>query len=82
MGKSKTRMGLGQPVRYRVRIRGELDLEWSDWLSAERIFSDNGYTIIIGLFTDQTALHSLLGKLRDLGVPLVSVCQMNTEDPD
>ena len=82
MGKSKTRMRLGQPDRYRVRICGELDLEWSDWLCAERIFSDNGFTTIIGIFTDQAALHSLLAKLRDLGVHLVSVSQINTENPD
>ena len=72
--------GTGQRKIYRIRVQGELDLEWSDWLDAESISIDNGVTAIVGIFTDQPALHSLLSKLRDLGVPLLSVCQVPTEE--
>ena len=79
---SKASLGLGQPERYRIKIRGELDLAWSDWLEADRIIIEQGFTIIIGVFTDQVSLHSMLDKLRDLGVVLVSVCQMSTSSTD
>ena len=71
---------LGKPITYRIRVRGELDLEWSDWLKADSLIVASGFTIIIGVFKDQPALHSMLGKLRDLGVPLISICPVYTEE--
>ena len=70
---------LGKSMTYRISVRGELDLEWSDWLKAESFTVDSGVTTIIGVFKDQPALHSLLGRLRDLGIPLISVCQLHTD---
>ena len=65
---------LGQPVTYRIKVLGELDITWSDWLSAESLSVGQGVTVIAGTFEDQVALHSLLEKIRNLGVPLLSVC--------
>jgi len=63
-----------QPTRYQIRIRGQLDTQWTDWFEGLIItLEDNGDTLITGLVIDQTALHGLLKKVRDLGMPLISV---------
>ena len=55
-------------------IKGHLDSEWSDWFDGLTItMVDNGETILTGPIVDQTALHGVLIKIRDLGLPLLSL---------
>ena len=67
------RLGLDQPAIYQVRVQGELDEDWSDWLNDLEIHVDEGVTTLMGRVADQPALHGLLVKRRDLGLPLLSV---------
>lgn len=63
-----------QPVVYQIRIKGHLDSQWTDWFEGLTItLEDNGDTLLTGPVMDQAALHGLLKKVRDLGLPLVSV---------
>ena len=62
-----------QPTVYQIRIKGQLDSQWTNWFEDLTItHEDNGDTLLTGL-VDQAALHGLLKKVRDLGMPLVSV---------
>lgn len=68
--------------RYELRVKGHLDARWADWfdgLTLTRV--SDGSTAIRGAVTDQAALHGLLQKLRDLGLALVSVTELEL-DPD
>ncbi len=68
---------------YEIRIQGRLDDRWSAWLDDLDLFhSDDGTTVLRGLVGDQAALHGLLHKVRDLGLPLLSVSQIDPENPD
>ncbi len=59
---------------YLVRLKGHLGAEWADWFDGLTItLADNGETLITGPTLDQAALYGLLKKVRDLGIPLVSV---------
>lgn len=67
-------------VQYEIRVTGHLDPRWTAWfdgLSLTR--AADGTTVIRGPIVDQSALHGVLQKLRDLGVPLVSVTQLRSE---
>jgi hypothetical protein len=60
--------------RYEVRILGHLDDRWSDWFDGARISREtDGTTVIRADAADQAALHGLLQKVRDVGLPLISV---------
>jgi hypothetical protein len=62
-----------QPVVYQIRIKGHLGPEWTDWFGDLKVtLEDNGDTLLTGPVVDQAALHGLLKKVRDLGMPLVS----------
>lgn len=64
----------GQPAVYHIRIKGHLDRGWADWFGGLAItLEENGETSLTGTVVDQAALHGLLRKVRDLGLPLVSV---------
>ena len=65
--------------RYEIRIKGHLDDRWTDWFEALTIIrEDNGETVLAGPVADQAALHGLLRKVRDLGMPLISVSRVET----
>jgi hypothetical protein len=61
-------------MHYEIRIDGVLDERWSSWFDGLQITSDpGGVTVMEGSITDDAALHGLLTKIRDLGLPLISV---------
>ena len=59
---------------YEIRLRGHLDRSWSEWLLGMTItHQEDGDTVLTGPIADQAALHALLNRMRDIGIPLVSV---------
>ena len=59
---------------YHIRIRGHLSDHWGRWFAGFTVtLDDHGDTLLSGPVVDQAALHSLLKKVRDLGIPLISV---------
>lgn len=66
--------GARWPARYRLRIMGQLDGHWSEWLSGMQLrHGDAGDTVLEGELADQAALYGLLSRLRDLGLTLITV---------
>ena len=66
------------PMIYQIKIKGHLRRDWTDWFGGMSIsLEDNGNTLLTGPVIDQAALHGLLRKVRDLGLPLVSVLQVD-----
>jgi len=63
-----------EPLVYQIRIRGHLDSQWTDWFEGLTItLTEDGDTLLTGPVVDQAALHGVLRKVRDLGMPLISV---------
>jgi hypothetical protein len=63
-----------QPTIYQIRLKGHLGSQWTDWFGGLIVtLEDNGETLLTGPVVDQAALHGLIKKVRDLGMPLVSV---------
>ena len=63
-----------QPARYEIRLKGHLEARWADRFgNLTIVLAENGETLLIGPVLDQAALHGLLKKVRDLGLPLISV---------
>ena len=68
---------------YEIRIQGRLDNRWSAWLDGLDLFqTGDGTTVLRGPIPDQAALHGLLHKVRDIGLPLLSVARTDPLDPD
>ena len=64
-----------------IRVKGRIDEHWSDWFDDLTItHTDQDETILSGTVVDQAALYGLLAKLRDLGLPLLSVKQVEDEE--
>jgi len=60
--------------RYRIELQSALDSSWADWLGdLELSVTENGDTVLIGEIVDQSALHGLLARIRDLSIPIVSI---------
>ncbi len=68
-----------EPSQYQISVEGRLDPKWSDWFDGFEITYTNGNTILTGMVPDQAALHGLLAKIRDLGLPILLVRQMEFE---
>ena len=69
---------LDQPMVYQIRIKGHLGPQWTDWFGDVTItLEDNGETLLTCSVVDQAALHGLLRKVRDLGMPLISAIRVN-----
>ena len=65
---------------YQIRIQGHLGAQWTEWFEGLTIaLEDNGETLLTGPVLDQAALHGLLRKVRDLGLPLLSVIRLQAE---
>ena len=63
-----------QPIIYQIRLKGHLGQEWAAWFEGMAItLPGNGETLLEGAVVDQAALHGLLRKVRDLGLPLLAV---------
>ena len=68
---------LDQPMVYQIRIKGHLGPQWADWFGGLAItLEDDGDTLLTGPVVDQAALHGLLRKVRDLGMPLISAVRI------
>jgi hypothetical protein len=63
---------------YQIRIAGHLDGQWTDWFGGLTITLEGGDTLLTGWVVDQAALHGLLRKVRDLGLPLIAVHRVTT----
>ena len=73
----------GQPLDYQIRIKGQLGRQWTHWFGGLTLtLEDNGETLLTGPVVDQAALHGLLRKVRDLGLPLVAVIHIESEPTD
>ena len=72
-----------QPPVYQIRIRGHLGPRWADWFEGLTITLEaNGDTLLTGPVVDQAALHGLLRRVRDLGLPLLSVIRLEPGHAD
>jgi hypothetical protein len=72
-----------QPMLYQIRIKGHLGREWTDWFEGLAItLEEDGDTLLTGPVVDQAALHGLLKKVRDLGMPLLSVSAVKPGQAD
>ena len=67
-------MQINQGGRYEIRLQGHLEPRWADWFDGLSLRQESdGTTVLSGSVVDQAALHGLLGKVRDLGLPLIAV---------
>jgi len=70
----------GRPKIFQIRIKGHLGQQWAGWFDGLTIvLEEDGNTLISGPVIDQSALHGILKKIRDLGMPLLSI---NSVDPN
>lgn len=73
----------GITMIYQIRLQGHLGQQWAEWFAGLTItLTENGDTLLTGPVVDQAALHGLLRKVRDLGIPLVSVIQVDPGPTD
>ena len=72
-----------KPIVYQIKVQGHLGLQWTDWFGGVTItLEDNGDTLLTGPVIDQAALYGVLKKVRDLGMPLLSVNRVNPVQAD
>ena len=68
-------------LRAEIQVKGQIDEHWSDWFEGLTVtHTDQDETVLTGLVVDQSALYGLLAKLRDLGLPLLSVSTLEMDD--
>ena len=67
------------PARYVIRVAGALDSRWAAWFHGLEVHVDGPETIISGSVADQAALHGVLQRVRDIGIPLISLTQLPSD---
>lgn len=81
--KHNTKTDPSEPMIYQIRIKGHLGCQWTDWFGGLTItLEEDGDTLLTGPVIDQAALHGLLKKVRDLGMPLLSVNHLKSGQTD
>jgi hypothetical protein len=71
---------LSKPAIYEIRVKGNLEPTWADWFDGFTMTRQaNDETVLTGQVADQPALHGLLAKIRDLGLPLLSVQRLGVD---
>ena len=78
MAGTSKRLRLDQMAVYEIQVQGELGDDWTIWFDAMSIAVERGTTTLTGSVADQAALHGILIKIRDLGLPLLSVRRIDT----
>jgi len=74
--------GRREAGQYEIRLAGYLEQRWAEWFDGLTLtHQSDGTTVLRGPVVDQAALHGLLQKVRDLGLPLVSVAQLAPDPP-
>jgi wyosine [tRNA(Phe)-imidazoG37] synthetase (radical SAM superfamily) len=69
-----------RPIYYEIRVQGHIGDSWSSWFEGLSLCrEENGETVLRGVIVDQTALHGALMRIRDLGLPLVSVHRVQSD---
>jgi hypothetical protein len=68
-----------RPGTYQIRVKGVLGEAWSDWFNGLTVAPQDDETLLTGPVRDQAALHGLLARIRDLGLPLLSVRRVGDE---
>jgi hypothetical protein len=77
------RTDLNAPMAYAIRLKGHLGRELADWFGGLTVtLEESGNTLLTGPVSDQAALHGLLKKVRDLGIPLLAVYRIEPGQPD
>jgi hypothetical protein len=66
-------LSLDQPARYRLRLQGHINADWTDWLTEAAATFEGDQTVLTGTARDQAAVFGLLSFVRDLGTPLLLV---------
>jgi len=73
----------GEADRYSIRLTGRLDQRWTAWFDGMTVTDESdGTTVLSGSVADQAALHGLLQRVRDLGLPIVSVTRIESSELD
>lgn len=80
INQKKLSTDLDQPKVYEFKIQGHVDSRWTDWFGDQFVaVQEDNYTFLTGVVADQAALHGILKKVRDLGVPLISVVPVGSD---
>ena len=70
-----------EPTAYQIKVSGHLDPKWADWFDGSTVTAlSDDETLLTGLIADQAALHGLLAKLRDLGLPILLVQRLEPNE--
>jgi len=81
--KDSPRTDAGESDVYQIRIKGHLGRQWTEWFGGLTItLEEDGDTLLTGPVVDQAALHGLLKKVRDLGMPLISVNRVKSGEAE
>lgn len=67
----------GSSTHYEIRVQGVLDRHWTVWFEGLEVRGESTQTVISGPLSDQSALHGVLAKVRDLGLVLISVRRLD-----
>ena len=70
------------PGRYEIRVQGRVESRWAAWFDGMTLATaGDGTTVLAGWLADQSALHGVLARIRDLGLPLITVTRIDADPP-